>query len=59
MITITQAAALLGVSPARLRVLCRDGRIPGAKRVGAVWLLPDRPKVKPASAGPPLKLPTA
>lgn len=46
MISAKEAAKLLGVSDRRIRVLCEEGRIPGAKKVGgAGWILPDKPKV--------------
>lgn len=35
-ITVTQAAARLGLSTRRVRLLCAQGRIPGAKLVPGV-----------------------
>ena len=37
--TIT-AAARWGITPRRVRVVCRQGRVPGAMHVGRDWLLP-------------------
>lgn len=46
MISVKQAAKKLKVSDRRVRVLCEEGRIPGAEKVGgAVWILPDSPRV--------------
>ena len=45
MISATQAAELLNVSPTRIRVLCNQGRIPGAANVSGVWIIPDKPVV--------------
>lgn len=55
MITIAKAALLLNVNQQRIRVLCRDGRIRGARKVGRDWVLPDRPVITPATHGPPLR----
>lgn len=40
---------MLGVSDRRVRVLCAEGRIPGAQQVGSVWILPDDIKVMEAT----------
>jgi len=43
-ITSLEAAAMLGASPttggANIRTLARDGKIPGAVKVGRDWLIP-------------------
>ncbi len=36
-----QAANLWGISERRVRKLCSEGQIEGAKRVGRAWLIPD------------------
>jgi len=37
-LTVTEAAAALGVDPSRVRLLIRQGRLP-AERHGGIWLL--------------------
>jgi hypothetical protein len=39
-ISVTEAAARLGVIPRRVRVLAIDGRIPGAVRISGTWAIP-------------------
>lgn len=39
-ITIKQAAEKWGISDTRIRVLCRDGKIPGAFHEGKAWRIP-------------------
>lgn len=46
------AAALLKLTPQRVRVLCRQRRIPGARRIGRDWLLPEKLEVVPPRRGP-------
>jgi excisionase family DNA binding protein len=41
-LTIAEAAAALGVSERHLYQLARDGRLPGALRLGNRWLIPRR-----------------
>lgn len=41
----TISAAMLGVSERRVRALCEQNRIAGAKKVGGTWVLPSNPKV--------------
>ena len=38
--TTKQAAALWCISQRRVAILCEQGRIPGAKKAGIVWLIP-------------------
>jgi hypothetical protein len=52
MITVIDAARLLGVTPGRVRTLCRQGRIRGAKRIGYTWIMPNRVMVYQAARGP-------
>lgn len=56
MISLTFAASLLGVSTRRLRTLCEAGRVPGATKVGRVWILPDAPVVTKAERTRPGKI---
>lgn len=47
MITCRQAATAWGISERRVAILCKEGRIPGAKKDGRCWFLPanaERPK---------------
>lgn len=44
-ISVTEAAHKLGISTQRIRKLLSEGRIVGAKKVGAVWVLPADVKV--------------
>ncbi len=54
MLTITEAAARLGIDPSRVRLLVRQGRIP-ARRFGRAWVIAEadlaqyhpRPQGKP------------
>lgn len=48
-ITAKEAAEKWGISQRRVQVLCEQGRVDGAKRLGWVWAIPkDAPK--PADA---------
>lgn len=44
-LTCTQAAARHDVTPRRIQMLAQQGRIPGAKRHGNTWLIPDNFRV--------------
>ena len=48
-ITTKQAADLWNISQRRVSLLCEQGRIPGAQKVGIVWLIPPDAK-KPDDA---------
>lgn len=39
--SISQTAEKWGISPRRIRILCAEGRIPGAFKMGAYWSIPD------------------
>lgn len=41
MLTTDEAAARLKVTADRVRMLCRQRRIPGARRIGRTWFVPD------------------
>ncbi len=47
MITVAQAAKILGVSRVRVCQLCRAGRIEGANQFGNAWMIPTPFKVLP------------
>ena len=40
-LTIAEASAQSGKHEQRLRLLCKQGRIPGARKFGKAWMLPD------------------
>jgi hypothetical protein len=47
MITVKQAAGLLGFSTMRVHHLLKQRRIRGARQLGRFWFLPDHPVVQP------------
>ena len=51
-LNVKRAAERLGVSDRRVRQLAREGRIPGAVKVGQEWLIPTPVEVIPGSRGP-------
>ena len=48
-LSITQISEKWEIKQRRIRTLCAEGRIPGAYKVGAYWLIPDDAK-KPKDA---------
>jgi len=52
--TTAQAALQLKVTQERVRVRCKQRRIPGARLIGRLWLLLSDFKVTPGSRGPRL-----
>lgn len=51
-VTVRQAAVELGVSERRVRQLAGDGRIQGATKIGAAWLIPRPVALVPGKRGP-------
>ncbi len=51
-VTAREAAVRLGVSERRVRKLARDGRMRGAMKAGAEWLIPTPVEVVPGKRGP-------
>ena len=51
-VTVKEAANRLGVSERRVRKLARDGRVLGATKAGAEWLIPAPIEVIPGRRGP-------
>ena len=51
-VTVREAAARLGVSERSVRKLARDGRVRGATKTGAEWLIPTPVEVMPGRRGP-------
>lgn len=39
-LSVSQVAEKWGIKQRRIRALCTEGRIPGAYKVGAYWLIP-------------------
>jgi hypothetical protein len=48
-ISIAEAAIKWDITPRRIQVLCAEGRIPGAARLGRAWAIPKDAK-KPTDA---------
>lgn len=48
-LSVSQTAEKWGISTRRIQILCGEGRIPGAMRIGAFWAIPDD-AAKPADA---------
>ena len=40
-LSIKQLSEKWGISKRRIQTLCSTGRIPGAKKVGYSWIIPD------------------
>jgi hypothetical protein len=51
-ISTAEAAGRLGVTDARIRTLCGQRRIAGARRVGRQWFVPEQFVVTPGARGP-------
>ena len=51
-VTVREAAVRLGVSERRVRKLARDGRLRGAVKAGAEWLIPTPVELTPGRRGP-------
>jgi excisionase family DNA binding protein len=52
MISTAEAAVKLGVNLQRVRALLSQRRIPGARRIGRQWFVPENFSVTPGSRGP-------
>ena len=60
-LSISQTAEKWGIKQRRIRTLCSEGRIPGACKVGAYWLIPEnaeKPKDERIKSGKYVKLTT-
>lgn len=40
-LSVSQVAEKWGIKQRRIRVLCAEGRVSGAYKVGAYWLIPE------------------
>ena len=38
--TLREAGEIWGISPLQINYYCSEGRIPGAEKMGTVWLIP-------------------
>lgn len=47
LISIPEAARRLGVARQWILKLCHDGRIPGSRKVGRQWVIPEGAKIEP------------
>ena len=47
MLTVPEFAAKVGLDVSRIRLLCSQGRIKGAAKVGRDWVIPDKAVIKP------------
>jgi hypothetical protein len=41
LLSVAQTAKRWGISPRRIQILCSEGRIPSAMRIGHAWVIPD------------------
>ena len=48
-LSVSQTAEKWGISTRRIQILCGEGRIPGAMRIGAFWAIPED-AIKPTAA---------
>ena len=48
-LSTTQASKKWGISSRRIQILCSEGRVPGATRIGNIWAVP-ADAVKPRDA---------
>ena len=55
MIPIAEAAAQRGICLRSLQTLCKNRRVPGAKLIGRLWMLPENFTITPGKRGPKLK----
>lgn len=52
MIPIADAAKARGMNLRQLQILCKNRRVPGAKLIGRLWMLPERWTIIPGKRGP-------
>lgn len=53
-ISTQQASEKWGISSRRIQILCNENRVPGAQKVGRVWIIPfdaEKPKDKRIKSG--------
>ena len=49
LLSVAQTAKRWGISTRKIQILCSEGRIPSAMRIGHAWVIPDH-AVKPQDA---------
>jgi hypothetical protein len=54
LISADESAARLGVTSGRIRTLCRDRRIKGARCIAGRWFVPEDFRIEPGKRGPAL-----
>ncbi len=57
-ITLKEASEKWGISERRIRILCTDGRIEGATKMGPMWVIPfdsEKPEDKRIKSGKYIK----
>ena len=57
-ITAKEAAKKWGICERRVRILCVEGRIDGAKKIGSIWVIPkeaEKPDDKRVKSGKYIK----
>lgn len=58
-ITAQEAAKKWGICERRVRILCAEGRIDGAKKIGSMWVIPEeaeKPDDKRVKSGKYIKI---
>lgn len=58
-LSITQTSEKWGLSKRRIQVLCQDGRLSGAMKVGSYWAIPadaEKPKDERVKSGKYIKI---
>ena len=53
--TVSQFALMNDLSRERVRTFCKQGRIAGAMRIGALWVIPDDAELPARKVGRPRK----
>lgn len=51
MIPIAEAAERIGMNLRQLQILCKDRRVPGARLIGRLWMLPADFTITPGKRG--------
>lgn len=57
-LSITQTSKIWGISTRRIQLLCAQGRIPGATKIGSYWAIPkdtEKPKDERVKTGKYIK----